>query len=246
MARTLVLLYGIISYALFFVVFLYSIGFVGNLLVPKSVDTGMQTSFTQAFLINTILLGLFAVQHTIMARQSFKQWLSRMIPEEAERSTFVFVSSLLLAFIFWQWRPIQTIVWDVNHPIGVTVLWFLFALGWALVLWSSFLTSHTDLFGLRQVYHYWFNKRYHPIPFKKPMFYNWMRHPLLLGFIIAFWAIPTMTVGHLLFAILTTGYTFLGIWFEERDLLCVHGEQYEHYRKSTPMLIPRIWRIFRK
>ncbi len=240
MVRTLVFLYGIISYAIFFVVFLYSIGFVGNLLVPKSVDTGVETPLTQALLINTILLGLFAVQHTIMARQSFKKRLSRMIPKAAERSTFVLVTSLLLAFIFWQWRPISTIVWDVNHPLGAAVLWLLFAIGWVVVLWATFLTNHADLFGLRQVYCYWQNREYHPVPFKKISLYKYVRHPLMLGFIIAFWAIPTMTVGHLLFAILTTGYTILGIWFEERDLVRIHGENYEQYKKSTPMLIPKI------
>jgi len=243
MKRTLVFLYGIISYVIFFAVFLYAIGFVGGLLVPQTVDTAVEAPLAQAILINTILLGLFAVQHTIMARQSFKHWLTRILPKAAERSTFVLVTSLLLALIFWQWRSVPAIVWDISHPVGVTVMWLLFVMGWVLVLLSTFLTSHADLFGVRQTYYYWLNKEYHPIAFKKSLFYKWVRHPLLLGFIIAFWATPTMTVGHLLFAGLTTGYTLIGIQFEERDLIRIHGDDYKQYKKSTPMLIPRIWRI---
>jgi protein-S-isoprenylcysteine O-methyltransferase Ste14 len=231
-------IYGVISYAVFFISFLYAIGFVGNLIVPKGVDSGTEVSMAESLIVNLVLLALFAVQHTIMARPAFKKWWTTIIPREVERSTFVLVTSLLLLLLYWQWRPMTGVVWSVESTVGILILTGIFWLGWVVVLLSTFMIDHFDLFGLRQVYLPLVNKEYSGIKFKTTMFYKFVRHPIMLGFIIAFWSTPHMTVGHLLFAAATTIYILMGLQFEEHDLRAAIGSEYEEYRKQVPMLIP--------
>lgn len=238
MRRVFYVGYGILAYAVFFLTFLYSIGFVGGFLVPKTIDSGTASNVTTALLVDMLLLGLFAVQHSVMARPAFKRWWTQWIPKPIERSTYVLLASLVLILLFWQWRPISYTFWSVEHPIGQALLWGAFWLGWLLVLVATFLINHFDLFGLRQVYLAWVKKGYEPLKFRTTGFYNFIRHPLLLGFIIAFWAIPTMTAGHLLFASVTTIYMLVAIQLEERDLATFHGENYRRYQEEVPMLIP--------
>jgi len=221
--RTVAFIYGLFSYGMFLIAFLYAIGFVRNVLVPKSIDSGSEGPLGRALVVNTLLLGLFAVQHSIMARAWFKKLWTRIVPEPVERSTYVLISSLLLAILFSRWEPIRTVLWNLEHPAVRVVLNGLFWGGWLLVLVSTFTIDHFDLFGLRQVYLHLRGRAYTPVPFKVPALYRVVRHPLMLGFIIAFWATPEMTVGHLLFAVLTTGYIFIGILLEERDLVRTHG-----------------------
>ncbi len=244
MSRPLILLYGLAAYAIFFVTFLYAIGFTGNLVVPKSIDSGQTVGLGESLVVNLILLGVFAIQHTIMARPAFKRWFTRIIPEAAERSTFVLASSLALILLYWQWRPMTGSVWSLETPALRAVLWSIFAIGWLLVLASTFLINHFDLFGLRQVYKHFSKQEYRHIQFVKQNLYHYLRHPIMLGFIIAFWATPDMTVGHLLFAIGTTGYILVGIRFEEHDMRAYVGEEYDAYREEVPMLCPI--HIFRK
>jgi methanethiol S-methyltransferase len=238
MGRTLAFVYGLISYVVFFGSFLYAIGFVGNIVVPKSIDSGAAGPFVPSLIIDAVLLGLFAIQHSVMARQGFKRWWTRFIPKPIERSTYVLLSSLLLVLLFWQWRPILSVIWNVSNPIGSLLLTALFWAGWMLVLASTFVINHFDLFGLRQVYLFQKGKQYTDLVFKKRFFYRFVRHPLLLGFMIAFWATPKMTLGHLVFAIATTAYMLIAIQLEERDLTNIHGESYQQYKREVSMLLP--------
>ncbi|MFW6199112.1 MAG: methanethiol S-methyltransferase [Gemmatimonadota bacterium] len=239
MKRFIALVYGIVAYVVFFATFLYSIAFVGGFGVPRTVDGGgPEAGALEALSVNAALLMLFAVQHSVMARPAFKSWWTRVIPKSVERSTYVLLSSLALALLFWQWRPLDAVVWNVEGEIARNAVWSLFGLGWLLVLLSTFMISHTDLFGLRQVWLRWKEGSYRPLEFQLSFLYRFVRHPLLLGFIVAFWATPTMTAGHLLFAVATTGYILVGIRLEERDLVRTHGKAYQRYRAETPMLVP--------
>ncbi len=241
-ARAAVFAYGTVSYLAFFFVFLYAIAFVapgGSTIVPKAIDDGPILPILPALGINAVLLVLFVVQHTIMARPAFKQWITRYIPKPVERSTFVIAASACLALLFWLWKPQPQIVWDVSHipvlNIGLTAICLA---GFGIVLYSSFLINHFDLFGLRQVWLAAKNKDYSYIPFRIRGIYKMVRHPLMLGFLIAFWTTPTMTVGHLFFAAMTTGYIFFGVYMEERDLISHFGERYLQYKKQVRGIIP--------
>ena len=242
MKRTAILLYGILSYCAFFFTICYAIGFVGDFLVPKSVNTVTEATaarpFGLALAINVGILGLFAIQHTIMARPAFKRWWTTIIPKSAERSTFVIIASGILLLLFWQWTAFPGIVWEVTNPVVAGVLWTGFGVGWALVFLATFLINHFDLFGLRQVWLQFRGIEYAPVGFRQPFAYRIVRHPLMLGFLIAFWCTPVMTWGHLLFSGVVTGYILFGTWIEERDLISEHGDSYRTYRKRVPGLLP--------
>ena len=242
MKRILVFAYGAVAYACFFASFLYAVGFVGNLVVPRSIDSAPEGPLGVALAIDVLLLGLFAVQHSVMARPAFKRLLTRVVEPAAERSTYVLASSLALLLLFWQWRPIGGVVWDVETPALRALLHGVFAAGWLTVLVTTFLINHFDLFGLRQVWLYLRGEPYRPVAFKTPGPYRVVRHPLYVGWLLAFWGTPTMTAAHLLFAIMTTAYILVAIQLEERDLVEAHGEAYADYRRRVPMLVPRVGR----
>ncbi len=236
--RFLFFLYGIICYLIFFGTFLYAIGFVGNFVVPKSMDTGAEGSLGEALLINTLLLAVFALQHSLMARQGFKEKWTKIIPPAIERNTYVLLSSLALLLIFWQWRPIGNIIWDVSNTTLGTVLIGVSLAGWLFVLISTFLLDHFELLGLKQAFSNLTGNEIQSSKFKTPGFYKFVRHPIYFGFTVAFWATPIMTTAHLLFAIGTLGYTIMGIFLEERDLVSTFGNEYKNYKSKVSMLIP--------
>ncbi len=240
MGAMLSMAYALAAYVFFLGTFLYAVGFVGNFAVPKTIDSGSPTSAAMALVIDLVLLGVFAVQHSVMARPAFKRWWTRFVPAAVERSTYVVFASAALALLLWQWRALPAIVWEARAPAMVTALQAVFWIGWGVLLLSTFLINHFELFGLRQVYARITDS---PIPaptFRTPLFYRYVRHPLYLGFLLAFWAAPVMTVGHLLFAVMCTGYILVGIWFEERDLVAQFGDRYRRYRREVGMLLP--WR----
>ncbi len=240
MIRILTLAYGALSYVMFFLTFLYAIGFLGNMVVPKSVDSGATDPWLTALTIDLGLLSLFALQHSLMARQGFKRLLTRIVPAAAERSTYVLASSLALLLLFWQWRPLGGIVWEVQHEVGRAMLYGGFAFGWILVFVTTCVINHFDLFGLRQTWRAFRGQPQAALRFVTPVLYRMVRHPLYVGWLFAFWSTPTMTVTHLLFAVVTTAYILVAIQLEERDLMRAHPE-YAEYRRRVPMLVPA-WR----
>jgi len=236
--RVATFVYGVLCYLIFFGTFLYAIGFLGDVMVPKSIDSGRTGPLGEALLINAALLTLFAVQHSTMARPWFKRMWTRIVPNQIERSTYVLLSSLALILLFALWQPIGGIIWKVEQPVLRAVLYGLFATGFLVVLISTFLINHFDLFGLRQVYLYLRGKPYTQLRFGTPILYRHVRHPLYLGWLFAFWATPTMTIAHLVFAIATTAYIFLAIQFEEKDLIDAYGDDYKRYKQNVPMIVP--------
>lgn len=240
MSRKLAFVYGIASYLFFLVVFLYAIAFVGDLVVAKTIDSGAADALGPTLIVDAILLGVFALQHSIMARPGFKRVWTRIVPRSVERTTYVLLASLALALLFWGWRPLPAVVWDVQAAWGQWLLWGLFALGWFIVLSGTFMINHWHLFGLQQVTE---NLRQRPLSnpkFMTPGYYRFIRHPLMLGFIIAFWATPHMSVGHLIFAVAVTGYILIAVQFEQHDLIRQFGGRYRAYMQQVPAFIPRL------
>jgi protein-S-isoprenylcysteine O-methyltransferase Ste14 len=239
MKKSFVLIYGVLAYFVFLISFLYAIGFVGNFIVPKSIDSGAETNFLQALLVNALLLSVLVIQHSIMARPAFKKRVEKVITPAIERSTFVLLTSLILLLIFWQWQPIKMVVWNAENEIVALLLTGVFYFGWLVVFFSTFMINHFELFGLKQIYDNLKNKQPQSTTLQVNFFYNIVRHPIMLGFIIAFWATPVMSVGHLIFAISTTLYIIIAVkYLEEKDLRDSIGKEYEEYQKKVPMLIP--------
>jgi methanethiol S-methyltransferase len=241
MSKFMALVYGFVAYLVFACSFLYAVGFVSGLAVPKTIDTGDVVPMVEALLVNLLLLSLFALQHSVMARQGFKRWWTKFVPHAIERSTYVLLASLALILLLWQWPPMPTVIWEVTDPQIAMALLGLSFVGWLLVLTSTFLINHFELFGLHQVVSNIAGRETPQPRFKTPLLYKMVRHPIYLGFIIAFWAAPVMTVGHLLFAAVTTAYIFVGIALEERDLIGLFGDEYMRYRERVSMLVS-FWR----
>ncbi len=237
-SKVFIFMYGVLCYLFFFGVILYLIGFMGNLLVPKGVDTGTSSSLMSALCINIGLIALFGVQHSVMARPTFKAWITQYLPQSMERSTFVLMSSLVVAFVMWQWQPMTEIVWSIKNPIGKGIMYGLFAMGWGLLFLSTFLIDHFELFGLKQGFQQF--KTYRPVTptFKTPWLYKLVRHPMMVGIMIGLWATPLLTIGHGLFAFSMTLYILIGIHFEEKDLVKTFGDEYRAYQKKVPKIIP--------
>jgi protein-S-isoprenylcysteine O-methyltransferase Ste14 len=238
MKRIAFFIYGTLCYLSFLGIFLYAVGFLGNFGVSNTIDGQPQVSIWQALTINVFLLSLFAIQHSVMARQGFKRWWTRYIPKPIERSTYVLCTNLALGLLFYAWQPMGGEIWQIQHPLGQAILYGIFALGWGLVLLATVMINHFDLFGMRQVWLYLRNRPYTPLPFTTPTLYRHVRHPLYVGWLLVFWATPTMTSAHLVFAATTTIYILMAIQWEEKDLVAIHGQVYEDYRQRVPMLIP--------
>jgi protein-S-isoprenylcysteine O-methyltransferase Ste14 len=238
MGRFVAFLYGLAAYLVFLPTFSYAVGFLGGFIVPKNIDSGPAVPFAEAMVVNIALMSLFALQHSVMARPQFKRWWTKVVPEAVERSTYVLFTSVALILLFWQWRPMPTIVWHISNPDLAMAVSGVFGFGWLLVLLSTFMINHFHLFGLEQATWVLAGRKVGKPVFETPMLYRYVRHPIYLGFMIAFWAAPTMTLGHLLFAGVTTAYIFIGIAFEERDLIEAFGDEYRHYREKVAMLVP--------
>jgi methanethiol S-methyltransferase len=238
LGRITIFLYGVFCYLVFFATFLYAIAFLGDFGVPKSIDSGAQGSLGRALAVDVLLLGLFAVQHSLMARPWFKRAWTRIVPPAAERSTYVLFASVAMILLFWKWQPMGGLIWQLDTEVGRLVAYGIYAFGWALLLLATFLIDHFDLFGLRQVYLYLRGRPYTGLQFRTPLLYRYVRHPIYVGWLCIFWATPQMTVAHLIFALTTTAYILIAISWEERDLLSAHGETYQRYREQVPKLIP--------
>jgi len=244
MAGLVAVLYGIAAYGVALVALLYLVGFTGNLIVPKSIDSGVAGPLLQSAVVDVLLIVLFAIQHSVMARQGFKRWWTRMVPPSVERSTYLLATSLVLLLLYWQWQPIPAPVWTVQDPIAAGVIGGIFWLGWVVLVASTFMLNHFEMFGLSQVFARLFGKQMSDAKFRAPLLYRRVRHPIYLGVLLAVWATPAMTVGHLLFAVVITGYILIGIQLEERDLVEQFGDQYRRYRQHAAMLVPLPGRKF--
>jgi len=231
-------LYGVVAYATFLVSITYAIGFVGNFVVPRTLDVGPAASVPQALVVDLLLLGLFAVQHSVMARPGFKRAWTRFVPPAIERSTYVLFASVILLLLYWQWRPLPAVVWSVSNPVGAAMLWGVFWLGWGVLVLATFLINHFELFGLRQAFATLLGLGDGSKDFRTPLLYRHVRHPIYLGFLLSFWAAPTMTVGHLVFSLAMTGYILIGMRLEELDLIAIFGDRYRRYREEVGALIP--------
>ena len=238
MAKAVTFTYGLAAYGISLVTILYALGFVGNLAVPKSIDSGDEGAVGQSLFINALLLGLFAVQHSVMARSGFRIWCARIVPRPVERSTYILISSALLILLYWQWRPMTAIVWEAGNPVAQRLTEVLFWLGWIIALHSTFLIDHAALFGLKQAYLYARGQEYPSPKFKMPELYQYVRHPIMMGLLVAFWSTPVMTLGHLVFALAMTAYIVIGVSLEEKDLTRLYGEAYAEYRRRVWMLLP--------
>lgn len=239
--RILVMLYGVLSYLLFFATFLYFIAFVGDIFVPKTLSSGGGIEAANVLLINIGLILLWGIQHSVMARDWFKNAIASLIPHHIERSTYVLASSIVLLVLMHFWQPMDAVIWQVDNPLYQQILWTLFGIGWVMVLLSTFLTDHFDLFGLRQTWLYFVNKSYTSVNFTERFIYRWIRHPMMLGLFFAFWAIPTMTYGHLVFSLGMSVYILIGIYFEEKSLIAAVGPAYQEYQSRTARIIPKIY-----
>ena len=244
MAGLVAALYGVVAYGFTLTALLYLIGFVGNLIVPKSIDSGAAGPLLQSAIVDTLLIGLFAIQHSVMARQGFKRWWTRIVPASVERSTYVLFASFALLLLYWQWQPILMPIWTVDNPVTAGVLDAIFWLGWVVLVASTFMLNHFELFGLSQVFMRLFGKQPSEAKFRTPLLYRRVRHPIYLGILLAVWATPVMTAGHLLFALVITGYILIGIRLEESDLIQQFGDQYRRYRQQAAMLVPLPGRKF--